>query len=174
MGFKASNNEAEYEALIAGLKLAVAAEADEVIVFCDSQLIVNQSTGEFVARDERMSAYAKEVIRLTALFQNCRLLQVSRDDNTHADALANLASSIHTGKTSTIMIDYMSGPSIEPENTEQQAKCVDMGPSWMDAIVAFLKERKLLEDRKKAHKVRLKSARFFLTEDGHLFRRSFT
>ena len=77
MGFKASNNEAEYEALIAGLKLAKAAEADEVIVFCDSQLIVNQSTGEFTARDERMSAYAKEVIRLAALFQNCRLLQVS-------------------------------------------------------------------------------------------------
>ena len=35
LGFKASNNEAEYEALIAGLKLAVAAEAGEVIVFCD-------------------------------------------------------------------------------------------------------------------------------------------
>ena len=77
MGFKASNNEAEYEALIAGLKLAAAAEADEVIIFCDSQLIVNQSTGEFAASDERMSAYAKEVIRLAALFQNCRLLQVS-------------------------------------------------------------------------------------------------
>ena len=51
------------------------------------------------------------------------------------------------------MIDYMSGPSIEKENTEQQAMCVDMGPSWMDAIVAFLKEGKLPEDRKEAHKV---------------------
>ena len=119
LGFKASNNEAEYEALITGLKLAVAAaEADEVIVFCDSQLIVNQSTGEFEARDERMSAYAKEVIRLAELFQNCRLLQVSRDDNSHADALANLASSMQTGKTRTIMIDYMSGPSIEPQNAK--------------------------------------------------------
>ena len=36
LGFKASNNEAEYEALIAGLKLTVAMEVDEVIVFCDS------------------------------------------------------------------------------------------------------------------------------------------
>ena len=35
-GFRTSNNETEYEALIAGLKLAVAVEADEVIVFCDS------------------------------------------------------------------------------------------------------------------------------------------
>ena len=49
LGFKASNNEAEYEVLIAGLKLAAAVQADEGIVFCDSQLIVNQTTGEFAA-----------------------------------------------------------------------------------------------------------------------------
>lgn len=47
LGFKASNNEAEYEALIGGLKLATAMEADEVVVFCDSQLIVNQAAGEY-------------------------------------------------------------------------------------------------------------------------------
>ena len=121
MGFRASNNETKYEALIAGLKLAVAAEADEIIVFCDSQLIVTQTTGEFAARDERMSAYAKEVIRLSALFQNCRLLQVSRDDNSHADALANLASAVQPGKARTIMVDYLSGPSIEPLTTEREA-----------------------------------------------------
>ncbi|GMP26675.1 hypothetical protein CsSME_00003020 [Camellia sinensis var. sinensis] len=174
LGFKASNDEAEYEALITGLKLAASAEADEVIVFCDSQLIVNQSTGEFAARDERMSAYAKEVVRLAALFQNCRLLQVSRDDDTHANALANLASSIQTGKTRTIMIDYMSAPSIDKQSTKQEAMCVDLGPSWMDAIIAFLKEEKLPEDHKEAHKIRLKSARFILTAEGHLYRRSFT
>ena len=72
------------------------------------------------------------------------------------------------------MIDYMSGPSIAPQSTEQEAICVDMGPSWMDAIFVFLKEGKLPEDHKKAHKVRLKSARFCLTADGHLYRRSFT
>ena len=49
LGFKASNNEAEYEALIAGLKLAATIEADEVTVFCDFQLIVNQATGEYAA-----------------------------------------------------------------------------------------------------------------------------
>ena len=68
------------------------------------------------------------------------------------------------------MIDYMSSPSIETQSTEQEAMCVDMGPSWMDAIVAFLKERKLPEDHKEAHKVRLKSARFNLTADGHLYK----
>ena len=128
LGFKASNNEAEYETLIAGLKLAVAAEVDEVIALCASQLIVNQTTGEFATRDERMSAYAKEVNKLVALFHNYRLHQVSRDENSHTDALANLASAIQPRKARTIMVEYLSGPSSEPQTTEREAMCVDMGP----------------------------------------------
>ncbi|XP_028102551.1 uncharacterized protein LOC114301784 [Camellia sinensis] len=68
LGFKASNNKVEYEVLIAGLKLAAAMKADEVVVFCDFQLIVNQAIGEYTARDERMIAYVKEVVRLLTLF----------------------------------------------------------------------------------------------------------
>ena len=44
----------------------------------------------------------------------------------------------------------------------------------MDAIIAFLKERKLPDDHKEAHKIRLKLARFSLTAERHLYRRSFT
>ena len=72
------------------------------------------------------------------------------------------------------MVDYLSGSSIEPLTTEHEAMSVDMGPSWMDAIVAFLKAGKLPDDHKEAHKIRLKLARFSLTAEGHLNRRSFT
>lgn len=41
LGFKASNNEAEYETLIAELKLVAVVEVEEVVVYCDSQLIMN-------------------------------------------------------------------------------------------------------------------------------------
>ena len=44
----------------------------------------------------------------------------------------------------------------------------------MDAIIAFLKEGKLPDDRKEAHKIRLKSTRFSLTVEGPLYSRSFT
>ena len=71
------------------------------------------------------------------------------------------------------MIDYLLGPSIEPPITEQEAMCENLGPSWMDAIIAFLKEGKLPDDHSEAHKIRLKSARFSLTAEGHLYRRSF-
>ena len=72
------------------------------------------------------------------------------------------------------MVEYLSGPSIDPLTIEHEAICVDMGPSWMDAIVAFLKEWKLPDDHKEAHKIRLKSARFNLTAEGHLYKSSFT
>ncbi|XP_028069930.1 uncharacterized protein LOC114272434 [Camellia sinensis] len=107
-----------------GLKLAAVVEVEEVLVFCDSQLIV------------------------------------SRDDNIHADALANLASAIKSSEPRVIMVDYLSGPSIEPLITEYVAMCMELGPSWMDAIVMFLRDGKLPEDRREAHKIRLKSARF--------------
>ena len=47
LNFKASNNESEYEALIAGLRSAQRLGATELLVFCDSQLVTNQLSGEY-------------------------------------------------------------------------------------------------------------------------------
>ncbi|GMP24504.1 hypothetical protein CsSME_00001752 [Camellia sinensis var. sinensis] len=55
--FPASNNEAEYEALLVGLKSALRIKASEVMVFSDSKLVINQVSGEYEARDERMAKY---------------------------------------------------------------------------------------------------------------------
>ena len=79
-----------------------------------------------------------------------------------------------SGEARTIMVDYLSSPSVEPLITKYEAMCVEMSPSWMDTIVVFLKEGSLPEDRKEAHKTMLKSARFCLSAKGHLYRRSFT
>ncbi|KAM2816798.1 hypothetical protein COP1_040994 [Malus domestica] len=55
--FKASNNEAEYEALIAGLRLAKHLGVKRIDIFSDSQLVVNQVTNNFNAKDSSMAAY---------------------------------------------------------------------------------------------------------------------
>ncbi|VFQ97329.1 unnamed protein product [Cuscuta campestris] len=52
--FKVSNNEAEYEALLCGLRLAASLKAERIQVRCDSKLVVGHVTGEFEAKDERM------------------------------------------------------------------------------------------------------------------------
>ncbi|KAM1121868.1 hypothetical protein PS2_003486 [Malus domestica] len=55
--FKSSNNEAEYEALIAGLHLAKHLGVKRINIFNDSQLVVNQVTNNFDAKDNSMAAY---------------------------------------------------------------------------------------------------------------------
>ena len=68
LGFKASNNEAEYEALIAGLKTAFDLGARNVKAYSDSQLVVNQVQGSFEARDSQMKEYLKVTRQIMAKF----------------------------------------------------------------------------------------------------------
>ena len=59
--FKASNNETEYEALLAGLRLAKELQVDSLLIFSDSKLVLSQISGEFQACDDRMAAYLEKV-----------------------------------------------------------------------------------------------------------------
>ena len=55
--FKATNNQAEHEALLASLRVCVTLEADEIEIFSDSQVVVNQVLDEYQARDGCMMTY---------------------------------------------------------------------------------------------------------------------
>ena len=68
-GFAASNNEAEYESLIAGLRLAKAVKANRISAYYDSQLVVSQYLGDCDVRNDRMDAYLKLVKNLTRDFE---------------------------------------------------------------------------------------------------------
>ena len=59
LGFRASNNEAEYKALIASLRAAQKLGVEELEIFSDSRLVVSQVEGSFEVRDSRMSQYLK-------------------------------------------------------------------------------------------------------------------
>ena len=56
-GFKASNNEAEYEALIARLNLAKEMKVESLEIYSDSQLVICQVTNEYQALGEKMESY---------------------------------------------------------------------------------------------------------------------
>ena len=58
LGFDASNNESEYEAIIAGIELALVVGVDGLLIHNDSQLIVGQIKAEFESREPRMAKYA--------------------------------------------------------------------------------------------------------------------
>ena len=67
-GFQASNNEAEYEAVIVGLNLAHSMEANQLEVCGDSQLVVKQIEDSYEARGEKMILYLKKVCELLKKF----------------------------------------------------------------------------------------------------------
>ncbi|KAK0598758.1 hypothetical protein LWI29_037707 [Acer saccharum] len=73
--FKATNNQAEYEALIAGLKVCTVLGVDEVEIFSDSQVVVNQVLDEYQARDESMIAYLKIAKELLERFKEYIIVQ---------------------------------------------------------------------------------------------------
>src|SRR5579871_6910337 len=90
--WKASNNEAEYEALLHGLCLAVSLGIKRLLVFGDSALVVNQVNKEWDRNAENMDAYCEEVRKLEKNFYGLELHHVIRDNNVATDTLAKLGS----------------------------------------------------------------------------------
>ena len=74
-GFKASNNKAEYEAFLGGLRLAKEMKVGYLQIFSDSQLVVKQVTEEYQARGERMAAYLKSAQVLLKSFDRFVFVQ---------------------------------------------------------------------------------------------------
>ena len=105
-GFKATNNEAEYEALIAGLMLAKDMGIQKLDVRSNSQLVVNQLLGTYSARDAKMISYLSHVKKLQSSFDEFNITQVLRLENSHADSLVNLGSSVSAMTCQTIPLVF--------------------------------------------------------------------
>ena len=91
LDFSATNNEAEYEALLIGMAMVQRMGGKSIKLFSDSRLIEGQVKGEFEAKDERIQGYLSQVKCLQPKFNSFDLLHVPRNGNAHADSLAMLA-----------------------------------------------------------------------------------
>jgi ribonuclease HI len=87
----ASNNVAEYQALLHGLRYALERGARRVHVFSDSQLVVRQMSGAYRVKHPAMVPLHQAARDLARRFEECRLDHVRREQNRDADRLANLA-----------------------------------------------------------------------------------
>ncbi|KAM2294228.1 hypothetical protein ACFX1S_034158 [Malus domestica] len=166
--FKASNNEAEYEALLAGLRLAKHLGVKRIDIFSDSQLVVNQVTNNFDAKDSSMAAYLAQT-RLLLKHFHYQITQVPRAANSHADALARLASAVEDKIGRKIHVELLAEPSTmvaEVCNLQQE-------DSWITPIYKFLAHGALPIDKVQAKQIRYKSARYLIIND-QLYKRGFT
>jgi ribonuclease HI len=168
LDFKTSNNEAEYEAVLAGLRSAKTLGVRRLIVYCDSLLVASQINEEYMARDERMAAYLLKVQTAMPDFEIVRVEQIDRNLNNHADALATLASVLSADFKRLIPIETLATPSIDvPANF---VNTITVGPCWMDSYVIYLKEGVLPEQKKEAEIIRRKAVRFWLSKDLKLYK----
>jgi ribonuclease HI len=88
-----TNNVAEYTALVKALEWLLANNlgSSRVEMMSDSQLIVNQLTGEYKVKAKRMLALYKQVLKLMSTFQEIQIKWVPREKNREADRLTNKA-----------------------------------------------------------------------------------
>ena len=89
--YQATNNEVEYDALLKGLELANSIEAESVLILGDSQLVMGQVNGTCEAKEERMKKYLKKVLQSVKKFKEATFVQILREENMDADALAKAA-----------------------------------------------------------------------------------
>jgi ribonuclease HI len=113
MHFRASNNIAEYEALVHGLKMVKQIGIRRILCFGDSDLVTHQVSGDWDARDANMASYRFYVQQLSGFFEGCEFHHVPRANNDEADRLSKIGSTkqdIPAG----VSLEIIHKPSIKP------------------------------------------------------------
>jgi len=92
INFRATNNDAEYEALLHGMRMAIACGATRLMIYGDSDLVVQQTMNTCNAVSDNMVAYRAMYNLLEGRFDGCEVNHISRNSNEEADQLANIGS----------------------------------------------------------------------------------
>ncbi|XP_020417953.1 uncharacterized protein LOC109948673 [Prunus persica] len=124
---------------------------------------------DFTAKDVFMIAYLQHTRHLLATFDAHLISQVPRSENSHADALARLASALEQGIGRHIHIEFLDQPS-----TQAPLICtIDHSPTWMDPILKFLQNQTLPADSAEARRIRYRSTRYLIL-NGSLYKWGFS
>jgi ribonuclease HI len=113
MHFRASNNVAEYEALVHGLKMAKQIGIRRILCFGDSDLVTHQVSGNWDARDANMASYRFYVQQLSGFFEGCEFHHVPRANNDEADRLSKIGSTKQNIPAG-VSLEIIRKPSIKP------------------------------------------------------------
>ncbi|XP_075479357.1 uncharacterized protein LOC142520238 [Primulina tabacum] len=163
---RVTNNEAEYEAVLAGIKADREVGASRIIIYYDSQLITQQIKGFYEAKDDRMLKYLQLIKAQSKVFVDWSIEQIHREENSEADALAKMASSLSEASTREVLHVSRLVLSAEEETL------LTPEDSWMTSLIKFIVNNELPEDKVQAQKIKRQALRFALLNN-ILYRRSF-
>ncbi|XP_021991705.1 uncharacterized protein LOC110888486 [Helianthus annuus] len=162
LDFKNTNNEAEYEAFLAGLRLAIKMGAQNLQAHVDSLLIASQINGLYDAKGEVMALYLEQAKELLQQFKSYKVVHINRSENKPAGALSKLASTAFQHLAKDVGIEVLKNPSM----LLRQVNVIEIGPpSWMTPIIQYLQEGILPENKAVARKIQNK-ALFYETNGG--------
>ena len=151
MGFKATNNEVEYEALLVGLRIAFEFEMEALDVFSDSQLVVNQVQWDYLTNDPKLMAYLNKIKSLVIKIKNFKIQQIPWEKNKQADILENLTSTYNFSKNKNIALEFWLKPSIDTVKIDVPHTMTQ--PTRMDNIAKYLWSGELLPDKLQARQI---------------------
>ncbi|XP_076911340.1 uncharacterized protein LOC143569264 [Bidens hawaiensis] len=167
--FKSTNNEAEYEALLVGLRIAKKLGAQHLEAHVDSMIVANQIEGSYDAKDDKMASNLAQAKVLMAAFATCKVKHIKRSENKQADALRKLASVGFEHLAKDVRIEVLTTPSAM--NIEVYV-CSAAETYWMTPIVTYLARGILTEKKAETRKFCHKALNYTI-QDGILYRRSY-
>ncbi|XP_071687994.1 uncharacterized protein [Rutidosis leptorrhynchoides] len=150
--FDVTNNEAEYEALLASLNFAHKMHVTKLYAFTDLQLVANQFNGSFDVHELSMKKYLKVLQESAARYEHLELAQVSRSQNKKADALSKLAALTFSHFQKQVWVEELPSKSID--NDLMVASVEEEQPNWMEPIMQYICNSVLPNDKREARLVR--------------------
>jgi ribonuclease HI len=178
--FPASNNVAEYEALVNGLRITIELGVRRLDARGDSQLIIDQVIKNSNCRDRKMEAYCDEVRRLEDKFYGLELNHVARRYNETADELAKIASGRTTVPPDAFSRDIHQ-PSIKTDDTPEPEEAsaaegealriegeqdeVTPNRNWQTPYLQYLHRGELPLDKAEARRLARRAKSFVLLGD---------
>ena len=151
LDFLTTNNEVEYEALVAGLDLAKAASAENMIIHCDSQVITSQVNGDYECRNERMKKYLEEVKSRTSGLE-VKFVQIPREEKECADRLVKAASAEFMNASEHVLSFVQTSSLIDDGKQIQE---IDVEENWTAPLIAYLQSGTLLDGKDAARKLKV-------------------
>ncbi|KAL0324844.1 UNVERIFIED_CONTAM: hypothetical protein Sradi_5053700 [Sesamum radiatum] len=162
---KASNNEVEYKALMAGMKIAHEAGARHLIAYSNSQLVVEQVEGIYETKEENMIQYMQQIAELRTSFESFQIVQILMKENVKAYCVFKLASASEDCRTRHITIQYIPKPKVLI--TIQAISSVD---DWRTPMIKWLEEGHLPNNRWEVARLKFRAVRF-LIQEGVLYKK---
>ncbi|GAU47137.1 hypothetical protein TSUD_379150, partial [Trifolium subterraneum] len=173
LSFPTSNNQAEYEAFLAGLRLAEDVGAKEIKIYTDSQLVASQVLGEYQAKNDNLSEYLALVEERITKFDSAEIQHVPRQHNKRADILSKLASTKRKNGNKSVIQEILSHPSIQKPTRVLDINAIGDANCWMTPVYNYLAHGTLPNDEKEAATVKRRACSYTLLDD-KLYRRGFS